>query len=152
MDTWMIVALVLVIIAALGVGLYFWGKKLKARYEEQQQLINQHKQVVQLFVIDKKRDKVDNLKLPKQIKEQMPKMQRRRKMAVVVAKIGPQIQTLLCDERVYASVPVKKQIKVELAGIMLVDVVSGKLPVEHKPKLRDRVNNKVKELTNKTKK
>lgn len=132
METWQIVLIWVVVIAAIGVGLYFWGKKLQKRYDEQQQLVNQHKQVVPLFIIDKKKDKLENLKLPKQVKDQVPKMQRKRKMPVVIAKAGPQIVTLMCDEIVYNTVPVKKQIKAEVAGIMLVNVVSGKLPVPKK--------------------
>ena len=149
MNTWMIFTLVLVVIAALLVGLFFWGKKLQKKYDEQQQLINQHKQVIQLFVIDKKKDTIDHLKLPKQVKEQLPKMQRKRKMPVVIVKAGPQIQTLLCDETVYNSVPVKKQIKAEVAGIMLVNVLSGKLQETKKQGFMAKMKNKAKEMQNK---
>ncbi|MEF9959388.1 MAG: hypothetical protein RR448_07220 [Niameybacter sp.] len=149
METWMFVLIWVVVIAAVGAGLYFWGKKLQKRYDEQQQLVNQHKQVVPLFIIDKKKDKIDNLKLPKQVKEQMPKMQRKRKMPVVIAKAGPQIVTLMCDEVVYNTVPVKKQIKAEVAGIMLVNVVSGKLPTPQKEGLMNKMKRKAKEIRNK---
>lgn len=125
---WTVVIIILAVIVAAFVGLYFWGKKMQKKYDEQQQLINQNKQPATIFVIDKKKDKLDNLKLPKQVKDQMPKLYKNRKMPVVVAKIGPQIQTFMCDERVYESIPVKKQIKVELAGILIVNVLSGKLP------------------------
>lgn len=145
----MFVLIWVVVIAAVGAGLYFWGKKLQKRYDEQQQLVNQHKQVVPLFIIDKKKDKIDNLKLPKQVKEQMPKMQRKRKMPVVIAKAGPQIVTLMCDEVVYNTVPVKKQIKAEVAGIMLVNVVSGKLPTPQKEGLMNKMKRKAKEIRNK---
>ena len=149
MQTWIIVAIWLVVIAAVLGGLFFWGKILQKKYDEQQQLINQHKQVMQLFVIDKKKDKVENLKVPKQVKEQMPKLQRRRKMPVVIVKAGPQILTLMCEESVYNTVPVKKQIKAEIAGIMLVNVVSGKLPETKKPKLSERLKRKANDLRQK---
>lgn len=149
MATWMVVLIWLLVIVAIGVGLYFWGRKLQKKYEEQQQLVNQHKQVVPLFVIDKKKDKLENLKLPKQVKEQIPKMQRKRKMPVVIAKAGPQIVTLMCDEVVYNTVPVKKQIKAEVAGIMLVNVVSGKLPTPQKEGFMNKMKRKAKELQNK---
>ena len=149
MATWMVVLIWLLVIVAIGAGLYFWGSKLQKKYEEQQQLVNQHKQVVPLFVIDKKKDKLENLKLPKQVKEQIPKMQRKRKMPVVIAKAGPQIVTLMCDEVVYNTVPVKKQIKAEVAGIMLVNVVSGKLPTPQKEGFMNKMKRKAKELQNK---
>lgn len=146
MQTSTIWILVLIFVAALLVGLWFWGKKLQKKYDEQQQLVNQHKQVMQLFVIDKKKDKVDNLKLPKQIKEQIPKMQRKRKMPAVIVKAGPQILTLLCDESVYNTIPVKKQIKAEVAGIMLVSVVGGKLPEPKKQGFVAKMKKKAKDL------
>lgn len=149
MSTWMVVLIWLLVIVAIGAGLYFWGTKLQKKYEEQQQMVNQHKQVVPLFVIDKKKDKLENLKLPKQVKEQIPKMQRKRKMPVVIAKAGPQIVTLMCDEVVYNTVPVKKQIKAEVAGIMLVNVVSGKLPTPQKEGFMNKMRRKAKELQNK---
>ncbi|MGL4362109.1 MAG: hypothetical protein ACRCSG_02380 [Cellulosilyticaceae bacterium] len=149
MESWVTILLVLVILAGIGVGLYFWSKKLKKKYDEQQQMINQHKQLVQMFVIDKKKDTVDNMKLPKQIKEQIPKMQRKRKMPFVIVKAGPQIQTLLCENSVYDTIPVKKQIKAEVAGIMLVNVVSGKLPTPKKQKFTAKMKNKAEQLKNK---
>ena len=125
---WTIFWIVLAVIAAILVGLYFWGRKMQKKYDEQQQLITDNKQALTLFVIDKKKDHLSNLKLPKQMKEQLPWIYKKRKMPVVIAKIGPQIQTLLCDQKVYDSIPTKKQIKVELAGILIVNVLSGKLP------------------------
>lgn len=128
MGFWAIFWIVIAVIALVLVGLYFWGKKLQKKYDEQQELISNNKQSATIFVIDKKKDNLTNLKLPKQVKEQLPWMYKKRKMPVVIAKIGPQIQTFLCDQRIYDSIPTKKQIKVELAGILIINVVSGKLP------------------------
>ncbi|MBU3803892.1 MAG: hypothetical protein H9872_03950 [Candidatus Cellulosilyticum pullistercoris] len=128
MGFWTIFWIVIAVLAAVLVGLYFWGKKLQTKYDQQQQLINDNKQSATIFVIDKKKDNITNLKLPKQMKDELPWMYKKRKMPVVIAKIGPQIQTLMCDQRVYDSIPTKKQIKVELAGILIVNVLSGKLP------------------------
>ena len=124
---WTIFWIVIAVVIAALVGLYFWGKKLQTKYDEQQQLINQNKQAATIFVIDKKKDNLTNLKLPKQMKDQLPWMYKKRKMPVVIAKIGPQIQTLMCDQKVFDSIPTKKQIKVELAGILIVNVLSGKV-------------------------
>ena len=146
---WIIFWIVVAVLVVAMVGLYFWGKKLQTKYDEQQQLITQNKQAVSIFVIDKKKDKLDNLKMPKQMKEQLPKIYRKRKMPVVIAKIGPQIHTLMCDEKVYNSIPTKKQIKVELAGILIVKVLSGKLPEVKKQgmfaKAKDKIASKAKQ-------
>ncbi|OON98219.1 MAG: hypothetical protein ATN36_01240 [Epulopiscium sp. Nele67-Bin005] len=143
MSTFQVILLWIVIIGVGLAAMYYWGSKLQKRYAEQQDLINQYKQPIQIFVIDKKKDKLENLKLPKQVKEQIPKNYKRRKMPVVIAKIGPQIQTLMCDENVYNSIPVKKQVKVELAGVFIVDVISGKLPEPEKVGFRQKMANKL---------
>jgi hypothetical protein len=148
---WTLFLIAFVVIAALIAGLYFWGKRLQKKYDDQQQLINQHKQALSIFVIDKKKDNVNNLKLPKQVKEQLPWMYKRRKMPVVIAKIGPQIQTLMCDERVYNSIPTKKQIKVEMAGILIVKVLTGKLPEVKKTGIVSQIKDKAMQLRPKAK-
>lgn len=140
---WTVFWIAIVVIAAILGGLYFWGRKLQKKYDSQQQLIDEHKQALTLFVIDKKKDHVDNLKLPKQVKDQLPWLYKKRKMPVVIAKIGPQIQTLMCDERVFNSIPTKKQIKVEVAGILIVKVLSGKLPEIKKQGMFTKMKNKI---------
>ncbi|MDF2877761.1 MAG: hypothetical protein K0S30_857 [Clostridia bacterium] len=148
---WTLFLIVFVVIAALIAGLYFWGKRLQKKYDDQQQLINQHKQALSIFVIDKKKDNVNNLKLPKQVKEQLPWIYKKRKMPVVIAKIGPQIQTLMCDEKIYNSIPTKKQIKVEMAGILIVKVLTGKLPEVKKTGIVSQIKTKAMQLRPKAK-
>lgn len=126
MDTWKIVLIVAIVIIAVLVGLYFWGRNLQKKYDDQQALIDQNKQQAQIFVIDKKKDKITNVKLPKQVREQFPKRYKNKKMPIVIAKIGPQITTLLCDEKIYKDLPVKKQVKVELAGLFIVGIKGPK--------------------------
>lgn len=142
MNGWTIVLIVIAVVLLVLVGLYFWGKKLQKKYDEQQQLISQNKQSATIFVIDKKKDNVANLKLPKQMKDQLPWIYRKRKMPVVIAKIGPQIQTFMCDQKIYNSIPTKKQIKVELAGILIVNVLSGKIVEPKKKKFFGKKNEK----------
>ena len=150
MDMWKIILIVLVVTIGVLVGLYFWGKKLQTKYDQQQALINQNKQQVQIFILDKKKDKIANAKLPKQVKDQFPKMYKMRKVPLVIAKIGPQITTLLCDEKIYKILPTKKQVKVELAGLFIVGVKGPKLTVGANQakkqtwfqKMKNKVNNK----------
>ncbi len=145
---WTIFWIVLAIVVAILVALYFWGKKLQKKYDEQQKLISENKQALSIFVIDKKKDHINNLKLPKQMKQELPWIYKKRKMPVVIAKIGPQIQTLLCDQKIYDSIPTKKQIKVELAGILIVNVVSGKLPDTKKKGLLSKYKSSVNKTDN----
>ena len=126
MDTWKIILIISLVVIGVLIGLYFWGKRLQTKYDQQQALIDQNKQQVQIFILDKRKDKIANAKLPKQVKEQFPKMYKMRKMPLVIAKIGPQITTLLCDEKIYKMLPTKKQVKVELAGLFIVGIKGPK--------------------------
>ncbi len=148
---WTIFWIVLAVLVAILVGLYFWGTKMQKKYDEQQTMINQNKQSAAIFVIDKKKDNIANLKLPKVMKDQLPWYYKRRKMPVVIAKIGPQIQTFMCDQSIYDSIPVKKQINVELAGILIVRVTKGKLPDTKKKGFMSKLRKKQAELQTKQK-
>ena len=48
-------------------------------------------------------------------------------MPLVKAKVGPQIVNLMCDKSVFEIIPVKKNVKVELAGIYIVSVKGANL-------------------------
>ena len=115
----------LVILAVLVVGaviLYFLGKKAQKKQEEQQQMMEAHKQTVSMFIIDKKRMKLKESGLPQMVIEQTPKMMRNSKLPVVKAKVGPQIMTLISDEKIFESIPVKKEVKAVVSGIYILDV------------------------------
>ncbi|NLL69703.1 MAG: hypothetical protein GX238_01070 [Epulopiscium sp.] len=126
MAIWQIILIVLLVIAGVLVGLYFVGRKLQTKMDQQQALINQHKVVTSILVIDKKKEKITKANLPKMVVDQVPKMYRFRKMPLVKAKIGPQVMTLLCDDKVFKKLPTKKMVKVELAGIFIVGIKSVK--------------------------
>ena len=123
MSTWMIVLLVILAILVVAVvALYFIGKKVQKRQDEQQAQIDAVKQTVSMLIIDKKRMKLKDAGLPQAIIEQTPKMMRRLKLPVVKAKVGPQVMTLICDEKIFDSVPVKKEVKAVVSGIYITDV------------------------------
>ena len=51
-----------------------------------------------------------------------PKYMRGRKVPIVKAKIGPRIMSLMCDERIFELIPVKKEIRAVISGIYIMDV------------------------------
>ncbi|MBR6155556.1 MAG: hypothetical protein IKQ27_01245 [Lachnospiraceae bacterium] len=114
--------IILVVFIILMVLLYFAGKKMQAKQEEQKAMIDANKQTVSLLVIDKKRMKLKEAKLPAEVMAQMPKISKNMKAPLVKVKIGPQIMTLFCDEAIFDLVPVKKEIKAEVSGMYLVGV------------------------------
>ena len=54
--------------------------------------------------------------------DQTPKLMRGSKLPIVKAKIGPQIMSLVCDEKIFDKVPVKKEVKASVSGIYILDV------------------------------
>lgn len=131
MSTWTIVLLViLVVLIAILVALYFLGKKAQKRQAEQEQQIEAYKQNVTMLVIDKKRMKLKEAGLPQAVIDNTPKIMRGSKLPIVKAKVGPQIVTLVCDEKIFDIVPVKKEVKATVSGIYLTNVkaLRGTLP------------------------
>ena len=134
----MIVAVLAVI---LGV-LIFLGKKAQKKQAEQQAQIEAAKQSVSMLIIDKKRMKLKDAGLPQMVLDQAPKLMRGSKLPIVKAKIGPQIMSLVADERIFDSIPVKKEVKATVSGIYITDVkgLHGKItsdqPKKKKSKFR----------------
>ena len=123
MSTVTIVLLVILAVLIIAVvALYFFGKKAQKRQAEQQQQIEAYKQTVSMLIIDKKRMKLKDAGLPAMVMEQTPKLMRRAKLPIVKAKIGPQIMTLVCEESIFDSVPVKKEVKATVSGIYITAV------------------------------
>lgn len=131
--------IVLLVLIAAVVALYFLGKKAQKRQEEQQQQIEAMKQTVSMLIIDKKRMKMKDAGLPQQVMDSANRFAKNTKLPVVKAKIGPQIMTLIADEKIFDSIPVKKEVKATVSGIYITAVrgLHGKTaPVEQKKKSR----------------
>ena len=137
---WIIAIVVLVVLIALVVVLYFLGKKAEKRQAEQQAQIEQYKQSVSMLIIDKKRMKITESGLPQSVIEQTPKLMRRAKLPIVKAKVGPQVMSLVADEKICDMIPVKKEVKAVVSGIYITDVkgLHGKIdmPVKKKGKFK----------------
>ena len=123
MSTGAIVSLVIITIFLIAIiALYFVGKKTQKKQEEQQALMENSKQTVSMLIIDKKRMKLKDSGLPQTVIDQTPKIARSAKMPIVKAKVGPQILSLVCDEKIFDKIPVKKEVKASVSGIYIVDV------------------------------
>jgi hypothetical protein len=115
---WLLI--IFIIICAVVAGVYFLNKWAYKKMDEQNQVIAQHKMSATIYVISKKRDKITNIKLPKAVAEQIPARAKLVKMYFVQAKVGPQIMTLIAEKNIYEALPLKKNVKVEIAGIYIV--------------------------------
>ena len=116
----------LIVVAVLLVGgivaLYFAGKKTQKKQAEQQAALEANKQTTSMLIIDKKRMRLKESGLPQMVIDQTPKYLRRTKLPILKVKVGPQIMSLICDEKIYDYVPVKKEVKAVVSGIYVLDV------------------------------
>ena len=112
----------MIITIGIVVAMYFLGKKAQKRQAEQQDQIEAAKQTVSMLIIDKKRMKMKESGLPAAVIAQAPRLMRGTKLPIVKAKVGPQIMSLVCDEKIFEMVPVKKEVKATVSGIYITDV------------------------------
>jgi type II secretory pathway pseudopilin PulG len=132
-----VLLVILIIVAAALAVLYFVGRKLEKRQVEQQNLLQAAAQTVTMLVIDKKKLKIKDANLPKIVYEQTPKYMRWAKIPMVKAKVGPKVMTLLADDKVFAALPVKAEVKVVISGIYITELKSirgGAIPAPPKKK------------------
>lgn len=143
MKTWVIVLIVIaVVLTALVIALYFLGKKAQKKQQQQQEMLEANKQTVSMLIIDKKRMKLRDAGLPAIVMEQTPKLMRGSKLPIIKAKVGPKIISLIRDDKIFDSVPVKKDVKAVVSGIYVLNVkgLHGKqteaIPAKKKSRFR----------------
>lgn len=135
MSTGLIIMLViLVILIGACVALYFFGKKAEKKQAEQKEQMDAVAQTVSMLVIDKKKMKIKEAGLPPVVLENTPKYLRRTKVPIVKAKVGPRVMTLMCDEKVFEVLPVKKEAKVVMSGIYITAIKSVRGGIPEAPK------------------
>ncbi len=117
-----VMLIILAVVAGIAVALYFLGKKAQKREAEQKEQIDAMKQTISMLIIDKKRMKIKESGLPQAVIDQTPKMMRWTKLPIVKAKVGPQVMSLVCDDKIFDNVPVKKEVKATVSGIYITSV------------------------------
>ena len=135
-GTIILLIILAIVLVALGL-LYYFGNRMQKKQAAQQEQLAAAAQQVSLLVIDKKKMKIKESGLPKIVYEQTPKYMRWAKVPVVKAKVGPKVMTLLADERVFASLPVKTEAKVVVSGLYITEIKSvrgGAIPQAPKKK------------------
>lgn len=131
-----VLSVILAVLIVALVVLYFLGKKAQKKQDEQQAQLEAAKQTVSMLIIDKKKMKLKDSGLPQMVIDQTPKLLRGSKLPIVKAKVGPQIMTLVCDEKIFDMVPLKKEVKATVSGIYITAVkgVRGNAIVPEKKK------------------
>ena len=125
MSTLTIVLIViLVLVIGACIALFIFGKKAEKKQAEQREQMEAAAQVISMLIIDKKKMKLKEAGLPAAVVENTPKYLRRTKIPVVKAKIGPRIMTLMCENKVFEVMPVKKEIKAVVSGLYITEIKS----------------------------
>ncbi len=123
MSTGLIVLIVVtVVLIAAIVALIILGKKAQKKQEEQQVQLDAMKQTVTMLIIDKKRMKLKEAGLPQSVIEQTPKLLRGSRLPILKVRIGNRVMSLICDEKIFDSVPTKKEVKASVSGIYVTEV------------------------------
>ena len=144
LNTVLTVVLWILVFLAIALGiLYYFGRKLEKKQAASQAMMEAAKQTVSILVIDKKKLKIKESGLPKMVYDQTPKYMRWSKLPGVTAKLGPKIVTLLPDDKVLQSLPIKTEAKVVISGLYITDIKSvrgGAVPKPPKKKsVKDRL-------------
>lgn len=137
MSTGLIVFIVIaVILAAIIIALIIIGRNAQKKQEEQQVQLDSMKQSMSMLIIDKKRMKITEAGLPQAVIDQTPKLLRRSKLPILKVRVGNRVMSLICDEKIFDSVPVKKEVKASVSGIYVTEVkgLRGKTVTPEKKK------------------
>lgn len=133
LGVWQIVAIVLAVILVILVILYFVGSKLQTKQLQQEKAMKAATMTVSMLIVDKQKLKVKDSGLMKQVQDSIPAYIKWRKFPIVKARIvksnvagGPQIMSFICDPKVFKVIPVKTEVKVQIAGIYITKLLSAK--------------------------
>lgn len=134
---WGTVFIVLAIILGIAIialiVLSIIGRKMQKKQADNEAAMQQAAQTMSMLVIDKKRMKLKEAGLPPIVVEQTPKYMRGAKVPIVKAKVGPKIMSLMCDEKIFPQIPVKKEIKAVVSGIYIMGVKGSRNNLEAAP-------------------
>ena len=117
-----VLIVILVLLIAACIALYIFGKRAEKKQAEQQEQMDAVAQTISMLVIDKKKMKLKEAGLPATVVENTPKYLRRTKVPIV--KVGPKIMTLMCENKVFDVIPVKKEIKAVVSGLYITGIKS----------------------------
>ncbi len=132
---WFEIAIIIIIVLiAILIGLYFIGRRLQKKQATQNEAIQSASQTMTFFVIDKKKLKLKDANLPKMVLEQTPKYMRRAKLPILKVKVGPKVMSLICDSKVFETILPNQEVKAQISGIYVTSAKRIRGPVYEPPK------------------
>ena len=119
--TIVLIAVTAVLLVAVLV-LFLVGKRAEKKQDDQQKLMEENAQVVNVFVIDKKKMRLKDAGLPQVVIEQSPKLAKMAKLPIVKVKAGPRVMNLIADTKIWDQIVPKQDIKATVSGIYITKV------------------------------
>ncbi|MDE7432145.1 MAG: hypothetical protein K2N34_09570 [Lachnospiraceae bacterium] len=131
-----VVLIILAVLLVLLIVLYVFGRKAQKKADSQRATMENQSQTMSFYVIDKKKMKLTEAGLPKIVTEQTPKYLRRAKLPILKVKVGPKVMSLICDDKVFATILPKQEVKAQVSGIYVLSAkrIRGPLPEPKKSK------------------
>lgn len=129
-TVFIVLCIILGVVLAILIVLTIVGRKMQKKQAENEVAMQQASQVLSMLVIDKKRMRLKEAGLPQIVLEQTPKYMRRTKVPIVKAKVGPKIMSLMCDQKIFELLPVKKEVKAVVSGIYIMDIKGSRNNLE----------------------
>ena len=130
-PTWSIVTIIiLVILIAAFIALAIAGSKMQKKQQEAESNMMVGAQTVSMLIIDKKKMKLADAGFPDIVLQQTPWYLKRSKVPVVKAKVGPQVHSMMCDAKIFDSIPVKKEVKAVINGMYIIKVMGLRGPLD----------------------
>lgn len=150
-TVFIVLCIILGVVLAALIVLTIVGRKMQKKQAENEVAMQQASQILSMLIIDKKRMKLKEAGLPQIVLEQTPKYMRGTKVPIVKAKVGPKIMSLMCDQKIFELLPVKKEVKAVVSGIYIMDIKGSRnnleAPVAKKgrlARLRQKAENTIK--------
>ena len=112
------------VVLAVFLFMYFMGKRLQKRQDENEEIIRSAAQVYSVLVIDKRKMKITESGLPEQALQEVKWYQKIRKVPVIKVKVQNRIVNVLADDQVYEALPIKCEAKVVMSGLYLTEIRS----------------------------
>ena len=101
-------------------------KKFQVQEADAREQMDAVAQQVSMLIIDKKRMRIKDAGLTAQVADalykSMPWYAKNTKQCVVKAKVGPQMMTLLCEPAIFDEIPLKKEVKATVSGLLITKV------------------------------
>ena len=126
----LVLLIILAVVLVLLIVLMIIGRHMQKKQEAAMPDIRQGAQLYSMLVIDKKHMKIKEAGLPQIVLDSTPKYMRGAKVPIVKAKVGPRVLNMMCDEKIFDDIPVKKEVKALVNGIYIIEVkgLRGALP------------------------